>query len=68
MSEFRSKISSTFVRKDPIDNKTALVQATAWRRTGNKPLTEQMLAQYTGEYMRRLVGMSKRIPIPQWLR
>ena len=58
MSEFRSKISPTFVRKGPIDNTTAFVQATAWRRTGNKPLTEQMLAQYTGEYMRRLVGMS----------
>ena len=34
----------------PIDNKPALVQVTAWRRTGDKPLPEPILTQYTDIY------------------
>ena len=34
-------ISLKFVSKSPIDNDTALVQIMAWRRTGDKPLSEQ---------------------------
>ena len=36
----------------PTDNKTALVQEMAWRRTGGKPLPEPMLTQFTDAYMR----------------
>ena len=38
--------------KGPIDNKSALIQVMAWRRTGVKPLPEPMLAQFTDVYMR----------------
>ena len=37
--------------KGPIDSKSALVQVMAWHRTGNKPLPEPMLAQFTDAYM-----------------
>ena len=33
-----------FVPKGQIDNNTALVQVMAWRRTGDKPLSEPMMA------------------------
>ena len=46
------QISLKFVPKRPIDNKSALVQVMAWRRTGDKPLPEPMLAQFTDAYMR----------------
>ena len=45
-------ISLKFVPKGPIDNKSALVQVMAWRRTGDKPLSEPMLNQFTDAYMR----------------
>ena len=35
----------------PIDNKSALVQVMAWCQTGNKPLPEAMMTQFTDEYM-----------------
>ena len=41
-----------FVPKGLIDNKWALVQVMAWCRTGNKPLPEPMLIQFTDAYMR----------------
>ena len=37
------KIPLKFVPKDPINNIPALVQIMAWRRPGNKPLSEPML-------------------------
>ena len=37
------KISLKFVPKGPINNSTALVQIMAWRRPGDKPLSEPML-------------------------
>ena len=37
------KMSMKFVPKGPIDNKSALVQIMAWRRTGDKPLFEPMV-------------------------
>ena len=37
------KISLKFVRKGPINNIPALVQITAWRRSGDAPLSEPML-------------------------
>ena len=41
-----------FVPEGPIDNKSALVQVMTWRRAGDKPLPEPVLAaQFTGAYM-----------------
>ena len=37
------KISLKFVPKGPISNNPALVQTVAWRRLGDKPLSEPML-------------------------
>ena len=41
-----------FVLISTIDNKPALVQVMAWRRTGDKPLPDLMLAQFTDASMR----------------
>ena len=46
------KISLKFVVKDPIDNIPALVQIMAWRRKGDKPLSEPMMSQVADAYMR----------------
>ena len=39
------KISLKFVPKGPINNIPALVQIMAWRRPGNKPLSEPMMVR-----------------------
>ena len=39
-----------FVTWVPIFNKPVLVQITAWRRTGDKPLSEQVMAWFTDAY------------------
>ena len=44
-------ISLKFVPKGPINNKSALVQVMALCRTGDKPLPEPMLAQFTDAYI-----------------
>ena len=46
------KISLKFVPKKPIGKKPALVQVMAWCRTGNKPLPESVMTQFTDTYMR----------------
>ena len=46
------RISLKFVSRSPIDNKPALIQVMAWRRTGDKPLREPMLTQITDAYIR----------------
>ena len=46
------QISLKYVPRSPIDNKSALVQVMAWRRTGGKPLSEPMLTQFPEPYMR----------------
>ena len=46
------QISLKFVPRSPTDNKPALVQVMAWRRTGDKPLPEPMITQLTDAYMR----------------
>ena len=45
------QISLKFVPRSPIDNKPALVQVMAWRRTGDKPLPEPVMTQFTDTYM-----------------
>ena len=46
------KISLKFVPKGPISHNPVLVQVMAWCRTGDKPLPEAMLIQFTDAYMR----------------
>ena len=41
--EISIQISLKFVPKGPINNNPALVQIMAWRRSGDKPLSEQMM-------------------------
>ena len=45
------QISLKFVPSSPIGNMPALVQVTAGRWTGGKPLHEPMLTQLTDAYM-----------------
>ena len=42
----------------PIDNNTALVQLMAWRRIGDKPLSEPMMAWVGDAYMRHSASIS----------
>ena len=52
------RISLKFVPMSPVDNKPALIQEMARRRTGDKPLLEQMLTHFTDAYMRHYGEMS----------
>ena len=45
-------VSLKFVPRSPVNNKPALVQLMACQRTGDKPLPELMLTQFTDAYMR----------------
>ena len=45
------QLSLKFVPRSPIDNKPAMVQVMAWRQTGDKPLPELLLTQFTDAYM-----------------
>ena len=45
------QISLKFFPRGQIDNKPALVQVMAWRRTGDNPLPEPMLTQFTNADM-----------------
>ena len=40
------------------DNRTALLQMMAWRQTGDKPLSEPLMADYFDAYVRHSVLMS----------
>ena len=57
MFEFRLKFHWSFP-KGPINNMPVLVQIMAWRRTGDKPLSEPMMAQFNDAYMRHSASMS----------
>ena len=46
------QISLKIVCRSPMDNKPTLVQEIAWRISGDKPLPEPMLTQFTDAYMR----------------
>ena len=45
------QISLKFVPKGATDSKSALVQVMAWHQTGDKPLPEAMMTQFTDTYM-----------------
>ena len=46
------KISLNFVPKGSVNNIPAMVQIMAWRRIGDKPLSEPMLTRFTDAYVR----------------
>ena len=50
------QITLKFALSSPIDIKTALVQVMAWRRIGDKPLSETTLTWFTDAYMRHLLA------------
>ena len=50
------KISLKIVPKGQIDNNPALVHIMAWRRIGDKPLSESMLTRFTDAYRGRWVN------------
>ena len=53
------KFSLKFVPKGPINNIPALVQIMAWRRPGDKPLSEPvMFSQSIDAYMHHSASMS----------
>ena len=52
------KNSLKFVPRGPFNNIPALVQIMAWRRTGDKPLSEPMMIQFNDTYMRHSASMS----------
>ena len=45
------RISLKLVSNDPIDNNPALVKIMAWRRKGDKSLSQPMLTRFTNAYM-----------------
>ena len=51
-------ISLKFVPRGPIDSYPWLVQLMAWRRTGDKTLSESMMTQFTDAYMRHQGDLS----------
>ena len=51
-------ISLKFIPKGPIDNIPALVQITAGRQPGDKPLLEPMMVWLADAYMRHSASMS----------
>ena len=46
------QIPLKYIPRSPIDNKSALAQIMAWRRTGDKPLPEPTMTQFIDAYMR----------------
>ena len=46
------EMSLKFIPSGPISDIPALVQIMAWRRPGDKPLSEQMLTRFTEAYIR----------------
>ena len=53
-----NQILLKFVSNGPIDNKSTMVQVMVLRRTGDKPLPESMLTQFTYAYMLHKEEMS----------
>ena len=52
------KISLKFVPKGLINTIPALFQIMAWHRSGDKPLSEPMVAQFTDPYVCHSASMS----------
>ena len=52
------QISLKLIPSNLVNNKPAWVQVMAWRQTGDKPLPEPMLTQFTDTYMQHSGEMS----------
>ena len=52
------KISLKFLSKGQMNNIPPLVLIMAWRRTGDKPISEPMITQFNDAYMRHSASMS----------
>ena len=50
MQMFVIKIRLTFGPKVHIDDKSALIQVMAWRRTGDNPFSEPMMTKFIDVY------------------
>ena len=50
-------ITLRYVLKGPVNNDPALAQIMAWRRKGDKPLSEPNMAKLTVAYMRHLASL-----------
>ena len=59
------KISLKFVAKGPFDNKSVLVEIMAWCPTGDKPLLEPMMTQFSGAHLRHPAPMNKGVGLCQ---
>ena len=57
MDEFRSIFHRSLFLKVQLSNIPELVQIMAWRRTGDKPLSEPMMTQFNDAYMRHSAAM-----------
>ena len=56
------RISLKYIPRNPIHNKPALVQVMGWCRTGDKPLPELMMTQFTDAYKRHYRGRLVKLP------
>ena len=52
------KISLKYLSKGQINNHITLVQMMAWRRSGDKPLSEPMVAEFADAYMHHSASMT----------
>ena len=57
MAAILINISLKFIPMGQINNIPSLVQITAWRRSGDKPLSEPMMDCFTDTYVRRSASM-----------
>ena len=60
---FSIKISLKIVPKSPMNNIPALIQIMAWRPSGDKPLSEPMMALFTDTYLRHSAFLEDSVPI-----
>ena len=58
MFKYSIEISFDFVSNGPIENMPAMVQVMAWRRTGDKPLSEPVMTEFNNTYMHHLALVS----------
>ena len=54
-----NEISLKYIPYGLVDNMAALVQIMAWRRTGDRPLSEPMLVCFIDAYIRHSTSMSQ---------
>ena len=52
------KTSLKYIPNGPVNNYSSLVEMMAWRRSGDKPLSQPMIVYLTGGYRRHSASMS----------